>query len=68
MNIFCDISNSQMVVAMDHTSVIAPGVTMGDAPNSIFTNGGTSLVIHEVAKTVSDAAPPRIACAVIARP
>jgi superoxide dismutase, Cu-Zn family len=51
-----------------HTSVIAPGVTMGDAPNSIFSNGGTSLVIHEVAKTVGDAAPPRIACAVIARP
>jgi Cu-Zn family superoxide dismutase len=51
-----------------HVSVIAPGVTMGNESNSVFANGGTSIVIHEVAKTVSDAAPPRIACAVIARP
>jgi superoxide dismutase, Cu-Zn family len=65
-----DIPHFELTVAENgtaHTSVIAPGVTMGDAPNSIFTNGGTSLVIHEVAKTVGDAAPPRIACAVIAR-
>ena len=65
-----DIPHFELTVAENgtaHTSVIAPGVTMGDAPNSIFTNGGTSLVIHEVAKTVGDAAPPRIACAVITR-
>lgn len=50
-----------------HVSVVAPGVTMGNEPNSVFANGGTSLVIHEVAKTVSDNAPPRIACAVITK-
>jgi Cu-Zn family superoxide dismutase len=66
-----DIPHFELTVGANgtaHTSVIAPGVTMGDAPNSIFANGGTSLVIHEVAKTVGDAAPPRIACAVISRP
>ncbi len=50
-----------------HVSVVAPGVTMGNEPNSVFANGGTSLVIHEVARTVSDNAPPRIACAVITK-
>jgi superoxide dismutase, Cu-Zn family len=66
-----DIPHFELTVAENgtaHTTVIAPGVTMGSEPNSIFTNGGTSIVIHEVAKTVSDAAPPRIACAVIAKP
>jgi Cu-Zn family superoxide dismutase len=65
-----DIPHFELTVADNgtaHTSVIAPGVTKGDAPNSIFANGGTSLVIHEVANTVGDAAPPRIACAVITR-
>jgi Cu-Zn family superoxide dismutase len=28
------------------TTIVAPGVTMGDGPNSIFTGGGTALVIH----------------------
>ena len=66
-----DIPHFELTVAQNgtaHVSVVAPGVTMGNEPNSVFTNGGTSIVIHEVAKTVSDAAPPRIACAVIAKP
>ena len=66
-----DIPHFELTVGANgtaHVSVIAPGVTMGNEPNSVFANGGTSIVIHEVAKTVSDAAPPRIACAVIARP
>jgi len=65
-----DIPHFELTVAQNgtaHVSVIAPGVTMGDEPNSVFTNGGTSIVIHEVAKTVSDSAPPRIACGVIAK-
>jgi superoxide dismutase, Cu-Zn family len=65
-----DIPHFELTVAQNgtaHVSVVAPGVTMGDQPNSVFTNGGTSIVIHEVAKTVSDNAPPRIACGVIAK-
>jgi Cu-Zn family superoxide dismutase len=65
-----DIPHFELTVAQNgtaHVSVVAPGVTMGNEPNSVFANGGTSLVIHEVAKTVSDSAPPRIACAVIAK-
>jgi Cu-Zn family superoxide dismutase len=31
------------------TSVVAPGVTMGDDAHSIFTGGGTALVIHAMA-------------------
>jgi superoxide dismutase, Cu-Zn family len=66
-----DIPHFELTVAENgtaHTTVIAPGVTMGSESNSVFANGGTSIVIHEVADTVSDAAPPRIACAVIAMP
>jgi superoxide dismutase, Cu-Zn family len=65
-----DIPHFELTVAQNgtaHTSVIAPGVTMGDEANSVFSNGGTSIVIHEVAKTVTDSAPPRIACAVISK-
>ncbi len=53
-------------------TVIAPGVTMGDDPHSIFTNGGTALVIHEKADDMkSDPAGnagARIACGVISKP
>jgi Cu-Zn family superoxide dismutase len=65
-----DIPHFELTVAQNgtaHVSVVAPGVTMGNEPNSVFTNGGTSIVIHDVAKTVTDNAPPRIACAVIAK-
>jgi len=27
-------------------TVVAPGVTMGEDSHSVFTNGGTALVIH----------------------
>jgi Cu-Zn family superoxide dismutase len=53
-------------------TVIAPGVTMGDDSHSIFSNGGTALVIHEKADDMkSDPAGnagARIACGVIAKP
>src|SRR5882762_7293173 len=53
-------------------TVIAPGVTMGDDNHSIFTNGGTALMIHEKADDMkSDPAGnagARIACGVIAKP
>ena len=66
-----DIPNFFLTVAADgtaHTSVVAPGVSMGSAANSVFSNGGTSIVIHEVATEVTASAPARMACAVIAKP
>lgn len=51
------------------TTVVAPGVTMGDDPHSVFSNGGTALVIHAKADDMkSDPAGnagDRIACGVI---
>lgn len=65
-----DIPNFILTVNADgtsHVTVIAPGVTFGTESNSVFTNGGTALVIHAVAQEVSASAPPRIACAVITK-
>ena len=49
--------------------VLVPGVTLGEGPNSLFHEGGTSLVIHEKAddgKTdPAGNAGARIACGVI---
>ena len=54
------------------TSVTALGVTMGDDPHSVFTGGGTALVVHAKAddgKTdPSGNSGDRIACGVIAKP
>jgi Cu-Zn family superoxide dismutase len=54
---------------MAMTTVTAPGVTMSDGPHSLFTNGGTALVIHAKADDMkSDPAGnagDRIACGVI---
>lgn len=51
------------------TTVLDPRVDMGDDPHSIFSNGGTALVIHGAADDLkSDPAGnagPRIACGVI---
>jgi superoxide dismutase, Cu-Zn family len=66
-----DIPNFVLTVAADgtaHTSVIAPNVTLGNDANSVFSNGGTAIVIHAVATQVTASAPPRIACGVITRP
>jgi Cu-Zn family superoxide dismutase len=63
-----------VTVAADGTAkatVVAPGVTMGDDPSSIFSNGGTALVIHANADDMkSDPAGnagARIACGTIAK-
>lgn len=66
-----DIPNFVLTVHADgtaHETTIAPYVSLGDEPNSVFSNGGTALVIHAIAQHVSASAPPRIACAVISRP
>lgn len=53
------------------TTVLAPGITMGDDTHSVFSNGGTALVIHEKADDMkSDPAGnagARIACGVIVK-
>ena len=66
-----DIPDFMLIVAADgsaHVSVVAPNVTLGDESNSVFSNGGTSIVIHAVAAPGSSGSPARIACAVIKKP
>jgi superoxide dismutase, Cu-Zn family len=66
-----DIPNFSLIVAADgtaHVSVVAPNVTLGDDDHSVFSNGGTALVIHAVAGGSGSAAPARIACGVISKP
>ena len=66
-----DIPNFSLIVAPDHTahvSVVAPNITLGSGDNSVFSNGGTSIVIHAVTDTSAAAAPARIACGIITKP
>jgi Cu-Zn family superoxide dismutase len=65
-----DIPNFALVVAADgtaHASVVAPNVTLGSDDHSVFSNGGTALVIHAVSTETTSGAPPRIACGVISK-
>jgi superoxide dismutase, Cu-Zn family len=65
-----DIPNFSLIVGADgtsHVSVVAPNVTLGDGDNSVFSNGGTSIVIHAVADASAAGAPARIACGVISK-
>jgi len=52
-------------------TVVAPGVTMGDGANSIFTGGGTALVIHAMVddqkSDPAGMAGARIACGTITK-
>jgi Cu-Zn family superoxide dismutase len=66
-----DIPDFSLIVAADGTArvtVVAPNVTLGGDDLSVFSNGGTAIVIHAVASGASSAAPARIACGVIAKP
>lgn len=66
-----DIPDFTLVVAANgtaHVTTVAPNVTMGDDENSVFSNGGTAIVIHAVAGGTGSGAPPRIACGVITKP
>jgi Cu-Zn family superoxide dismutase len=66
-----DIPDFSLVVGVDgtaHASTIAPNVTLGTDDHSVFSNGGTAIVIHAVAGGTGSAAPPRIACGVISKP
>lgn len=65
-----DIPNFTLLVAADgtaHVSVVAPNVTLGSGDHSVFSNGGTSIVVHAVNSETTSGAPPRIACGVIAK-
>src|SRR5215467_5217045 len=65
-----DIPNFSLVVGADgtaHVSVVAPNVTLGTDDHSVFSNGGTALVIHAVASSTDGGAPPRIACGIIGK-
>src|SRR3984957_8922371 len=66
-----DIPDCSLIVGGDgtaHATVVAPNITLGSDTHSVFSNGGTAMVIHAVAAEATSAAPPRIACAVIAKP
>jgi len=66
-----DIPNFALVVAPDgtaHASTVAPNVSLGDDETSVFSNGGTAIVIHAVAGGTGAGAPARIACGVITKP
>lgn len=66
-----DIPDFTLIVAADgtaHASTIAPNVTLGTDANSVFSNGGTAIVIHAVAGGSGSGAPQRIACGVISKP
>jgi Cu-Zn family superoxide dismutase len=66
-----DIPNFSLVVGADgtaHVSVVAPNVTLGKDAHSVFSNGGTAIVIHAVSSETGSGAPPRIACGMITRP
>lgn len=66
-----DIPNFSLIVGADgtaHVSVVAPNVTLGNDDHSVFSNGGTAIVIHAVAGGTGSAAPARIACGTITKP
>jgi Cu-Zn family superoxide dismutase len=66
-----DIPDFALIVGKDGTarvSTVAPNVTMGDDDHSVFSNGGTAIVIHAVTGGTGSGAPPRIACGIIAKP
>ena len=66
-----DIPDFALIVSADgtaHATTVAPNVTLGTEENSVFSNGGTSIVIHAAAGGTGTGAPPRIACGVITKP
>jgi Cu-Zn family superoxide dismutase len=66
-----DIPNFSLIVGADgtaHVSVVAPNVTLGDDDHSVFSNGGTAIVIHAATGGTGTAAPARIACGIISKP
>jgi len=66
-----DIPDFSLIVGPNgtaHASTIAPYVTLGSDDHSVFSNGGTAIIIHAAAGATGSAAPPRIACGAITKP
>jgi len=66
-----DIPDFSLIVGPNgtaHASAIAPYVTLGSDDHSVFSNGGTAIIIHAAAGATGSAAPPRIACGAITKP
>src|ERR1700732_3874047 len=66
-----DIPDFSLIVAAggtSHATAVAPNVSLGADEHSVFSNGGTAIVIYAGAGTTSSAAPPRIACGVVTKP
>jgi len=66
-----DIPNFSLIVGADgtaHVSVVTPNVTLGTDNRSVFSNGGTSVVIHAATGGTGSGSPPRIACGLITKP
>ena len=66
-----DIPDFSLIVSPNgtaHVTTVAPNVTLGKDEHSVFSNGGTAIVIHAVANPADSGAPARIACGVIVRP
>ena|ERR1700675_4394794 len=66
-----DIPNFSLIVGADGTAkvtVTAPNVTLGADDHSVFSNGGTAIVIHAASGGTSGNAPARIACGIITKP
>ena len=66
-----DIPDFSLIVSANgtaHVTTMAPNVTLGKDEHSVFSNGGTAIVIHAVANGAESGAPARIACGVILRP
>src|ERR1700738_41168 len=60
-----DIPAFSLIVGADgtgHAMVVAPNVSMGTDEHSVFSNGGTAIVIHAVAGGNSRAPPPPLPC------
>src|SRR5713101_9433690 len=56
-----DIPNFSLVVAADgtaHVTVVAPNVTLGTDDHSVYSNGGTAIVIHAASTETTSGAPP----------
>ncbi|HTZ49745.1 MAG TPA: superoxide dismutase family protein [Verrucomicrobiae bacterium] len=66
-----DIPDFVLVVSPNgtaHVNTVAPYLTLGSDDHSVFTHGGTAIIIHAVANPSDSGAPPRIACGVITKP
>ncbi|HTZ31398.1 MAG TPA: superoxide dismutase family protein [Methylomirabilota bacterium] len=66
-----DNSDFSLIVAADGTAQVAttaPNVTLGKDEHSVFSNGGTAIVIHGISRAPGGSAPARVACGAVVRP